>query len=186
VPQQIPPERDETTETGKIQVFTGDGKGKTTAALGLAWRAIGRGLKVFMVQFLKAPDTSGEHFAAKAFAPLFTIKPMGKEGFIRRRGCDPLDQIMAEMALEEAREAMLSGEYDLIILDEINVAVHLGLLNVTDLLELIDLKPEKVELVLTGRYAHPGVIERADMVLEMKKIKHHFDKGVMARKGIEY
>jgi len=173
-------------ETGKIQVFTGEGKGKTTAALGLAWRAIGRGLRVFMVQFLKAPDTSGEHFAAHAFAPMMTIKPMGRKGFIRRRGCEPLDTVMAELAMEEARGAMLSGEYEVVILDEINVAVHLGLVDVKELLDLIDCKPDNVELVLTGRYAHPQIVIRADVVLEMRKIKHHFDNGVAAREGIEY
>lgn len=171
---------------GTIQVFTGEGKGKTTAALGLAWRAIGRGLKVFMVQFLKAPETSGEHFAAEAFAPLLTIKPMGRKGFIRRRGCEPLDTVMAEVALEEARSAMLSGRYDMIILDEINMAVYLGLIKLQDILEFMKSKPENVELVLTGRYAHPGIIELADYVLEMKKIKHHFDSGMPAREGIEY
>jgi cob(I)alamin adenosyltransferase len=171
---------------GTIQVFTGEGKGKTTAALGLAWRAVGRGLTVFMVQFLKAPDTSGEHFAAEAFAPLLTIKPMGRKGFIYRRGCQPLDTLMAELALEEARSAMLSGHYDMIILDEINVAVHLGLIDLQDLLEFMKSKPQSVELVLTGRYAHPQVVELADSVLEMKKIKHHFDSGIEAREGIEY
>jgi cob(I)alamin adenosyltransferase len=174
------------TETGKIQVFTGEGKGKTTAALGLAWRAIGRGLKVFMVQFMKAPDTSGEHFAAKAFAPMMTIKPMGRKGFIVGRGCDPLDAVMAELALEEARNAMLGGEYDVIILDEINVAVNFGIVDVKNVLELLEAKPKKVEMVLTGRYAHPEVITHADVVLEMKKIKHHYDNGVAAREGIEY
>ena len=168
--------------TGSIQVYTGEGKGKTTAALGLAWRAIGRGLKVFMVQFLKAPETSGEQFAAEAFAPMLTIKPMGRKGF----GCEPLDAIMAERGLEEARNAMLSGEYGIVILDEINSAVHLGLVEPQTVLELMDAKPENVELVLTGRYAHPKVIERADCVLEVKKIKHHFDKGVEGREGIEY
>lgn len=168
--------------TGSIQVYTGEGKGKTTAALGLAWRAIGRGLKVFMVQFLKAPETSGEQFAAEAFAPMLTIKPMGRKGF----GCEPLDVIMAERGLEEARNAMLSGEYGIVILDEINIAVHLGLVEPQTVLELMDAKPENVELVLTGRYAHPKVIERADCVLEVKKIKHHFDKGVEGREGIEY
>ncbi|MCX5860713.1 MAG: cob(I)yrinic acid a,c-diamide adenosyltransferase [Deltaproteobacteria bacterium] len=168
--------------TGSIQVYTGEGKGKTTAALGLAWRAIGRGLKVFMVQFLKAPETSGEQFAAEAFAPMLTIKPMGRKGF----GCEPLDAIMAERGLEEARNAMLSGEYGIVILDEINIAVHLGLVEPQTVLELMDAKPENVELVLTGRYAHPKVIERADCVLEVKKIKHHFDKGVEGREGIEY
>ncbi len=173
-------------ETGKIQVFTGEGKGKTTAALGLAWRAIGRGLKVFMVQFLKAPDTSGEHFAAHAFAPMMIIKPMGRKGFIHRRGLEPLDTVMAELALEEARTAMLGGEFDVIILDEINVAVNLGIIAIKDLLDLMEAKPENVELVLTGRYAHPEVVLRADVVLEMRKIKHHYDNGVVAREGIEY
>ncbi|MFC1833589.1 cob(I)yrinic acid a,c-diamide adenosyltransferase [Thermodesulfobacteriota bacterium] len=173
-------------DEGKIQVFTGEGKGKTTAALGLAWRAIGRGLRVFMVQFLKAPETSGEHFAAKAFGDRMTIKPMGRKGFIRRRGCEPLDALMAEIALEEARFALTGKEYDVIILDEVNVAVHLGLVEVEDLLELMSSRPDKVELVLTGRYAHPDVVERADSVLEMRKIKHPFDQGVPARRGIEY
>jgi cob(I)alamin adenosyltransferase len=135
-----------------------------------------------MVQFLKAPETSGEQFAAEAFAPMLTIKPMGRKGF----GCEPLDAIMAERGLEEARNAMLSGEYGIVILDEINIAVHLGLVEPQTVLELMDAKPENVELVLTGRYAHPKVIERADCVLEVKKIKHHFDKGVEGREGIEY
>lgn len=173
-------------ETGKIQVFTGEGKGKTTAALGVAWRAIGMGRRVFMVQFLKAPETSGEQFAAHAFAPMITIKSMGRKGLIRRRGAEPLDAAMAEVALEEARNAMLSGKYDVIILDEINVAVNLGLVKVKDLLNLMDARPENVELVLTGRYADPEIVMRADVVLEMKKVKHHFDKGTPAREGIEY
>jgi cob(I)alamin adenosyltransferase len=173
-------------DNGKILVFTGEGKGKTTSALGLAWQAVGRGRKVFMVQFLKAPDTSGEHFAVHAFAPLLTIKPMGRKGFIRRSGPDTLDTDMAEQALKEARAAMVSGEYDVVILDEVNVAAHLGLIRIEHLLELIDLKPASVDLVLTGRSAHLELIHRADVVLEMKKIKHHFDDGVAAREGIEY
>ena len=171
---------------GKVQVFTGDGKGKTTAAAGSALRAAGRGLKVLMIQFLKAPDTSGEHFAAKALEPMITIKPMGRKGFIRRRGCEPLDAVMAETALEEAKMAMVGGEYDMIILDEVNIAVHFGLISVEAVVKLMDSRPEKVELILTGRYARPEVISRADVVLEMKKIKHHYDKGIGAREGIEF
>lgn len=171
---------------GRIQVYTGEGKGKTTAALGLAWRALGRGLKVYMVQFLKAPDSSGEHLAAHAFGSMFTIKPMGKRGFILGRGGKPLDKAMAETALEEARHAMLEGNNDLVILDEINVAVYLGLIDVADLLEFLASKPDGVEIVLTGRYAHPDVIEVADAVMEIKKLKHHFDNGVPAEEGIEY
>jgi cob(I)alamin adenosyltransferase len=171
---------------GKIQVFTGEGKGKTTAAVGLAVRAIGRGFRVFMVQFLKAPDTSGEQIALKSLAPMITIKPMGRKGFIFERGCEPMDVEMAKKALAEARSAMLSGEFDMIILDEVNVAENLGLIDIQEVLDLMNSKPDNVELVLTGRYAHPEIINRADVVLEMKKIKHHFDKGVRARNGIEY
>lgn len=171
---------------GRIQAFTGEGKGKTTAALGLALRAIGRGLKVLMVQFLKAPDSSGEHIAVRPLAPMLTIKPMGRKGFIGSKGPDHMDIVMAELALEEARTAMLSGSYDVIILDEVNFAVHLGLISVQRLLEFLDSKPDKVELVLTGRYAAPEVIGRADLVQEMKKIKHHFDQGGKARIGFEY
>ncbi|HMK34770.1 MAG TPA: cob(I)yrinic acid a,c-diamide adenosyltransferase [Desulfomonilaceae bacterium] len=171
---------------GRIQVFTGEGKGKTTAALGLAVRAIGRGLKVFMVQFLKAPDTSGEHTAVQSLAPMLIIKAMGRKGFIKKQGPDPLDTRMAELALQEACKAMLSGSYDVIILDEVNIAVNLRLISVQRLLEFLDSKPANVEVVLTGRYAHPEIISRADAVQEMKKIKHHFDKGGKARKGFEY
>lgn len=171
---------------GKIQVFTGEGKGKTTAAVGLAVRAIGRGFKVFMVQFLKAPNTSGEQIALQALAPSMIIKPMGRKGFIFRRGCEPADIAMATQALDEARSAMLSGNFDVIVLDEVNVAVHLGLIDVQDVLDLINSKPDKVGLVFTGRNASPEIIDQADVVTEMRKIKHHFDKGVRARNGIEY
>jgi cob(I)alamin adenosyltransferase len=170
----------------KIQVYTGEGKGKTTAALGVAWQAVGRGLKVFMIQFLKSPASSGEHFAAEAFGGMLTIKPMGKKGFIRRKGGDSLDTRMAVQAMETARTATVSGEYDIVILDEINVAIHLGLIAPEAVLELIDSIPEQVQLVLTGRYAHPEIIKRADCVLEMKKIKHPFDLGLEAREGIEF
>lgn len=173
-------------DEGKIQVFTGEGKGKTTAALGLAWRAIGRGKKVLMIQLLKAPNTSGEQLAADALGSRFDMKPVGRKGFIYRTGCEPLDRTLAEIGLEEVRKAYAAGYYDVIILDEVNVAVHLGVLDVEDVLELMDSKPAHVELILTGRYAPKAVVEKADAVLEMKKIKHHFDAGVPAREGIEY
>lgn len=173
-------------ESGKIQVFTGEGKGKTTAALGLAVRAIGRGQKVFMVQFLKAPDTSGEHVAVQSLVPLLIIKAMGNKGFIGRNGPGPQDISMAQLALDEARTAMLSGLYDVIMLDEVIVAVNLGLITIQSLLEFLDSKPNNVEMVLTGRYAPPEIVSRADAVHEMKNVKHHFDKGGKARKGFEY
>ncbi len=171
---------------GKVQIFTGEGKGKTTAAVGQAIRAAARGLKILMIQFLKAADTSGEHFSLKTFEPQIVVKPMGRKGFIRRRGCEPLDVLMAEMALDEAKNAMLGEEYDIIILDELNYAVDFGLIEVEKVIDLLESRPENIELILTGRNARPEVISRADVVVEMKKIKHHFDKGVGARKGIEY
>jgi len=170
---------------GKIRVFTGEGKGKTTAAVGLAVLAVGRGFKVFMVQFLKAPGTTGEQIAIKSLAPKIIIKPMGRKGFIRCGG-EPMDVAMAKHALDEARSTMLSGNFDMIVLDEVNVAVHLGLIDVQDILDLMNSKPDNVELVLTGRDARPEVINRADVVIEMKKIKHQFDQGVKAQKGIDY
>lgn len=172
--------------TGEIRVITGEGKGKTTSALGMALLAIGKGMKVFFVQFLKAPDTSGEHFAAKAFEPMMVMKPMGREGFIHRRGLHPQDRVMAQRALEEARTAMLTGEYELVVLDEVNVAIHLGLLDVQQLLDFLDSKPREVSLVLTGRYAQAQIEDRADVVLEMRKIKHHFDEGIGAKEGIDF
>jgi cob(I)alamin adenosyltransferase len=173
-------------EEGQIHVYTGDGKGKTTAALGLACMAISRDLRVFMVQFLKRPNTSGEHFAAEALSPLFTIKPMGRGGFIGRRQFEPEDRAVGQRALEEAREAMLGGEYAMIILDEANVAVHFGVIDLKQLLDFVSAKPENVVLVITGRNAHPDVIDLADVVVEMKKIKHYFDNGVKPMKGIDY
>jgi cob(I)alamin adenosyltransferase len=171
---------------GKVRVFTGEGKGKTTSAVGLAVLAVARGFKVLMIQFLKASDTTGEHIALRSLAPKIIIKPMGRKGFIFRRGCEPMDIAMAKHALDEARSTMGNGNYDIIVLDEVNVAVHLGLIKVQDVLNLINSKPDNVELVLTGRYAHPEIIDRADVVFQMKKIKHHFDRGVKAQKGIDY
>jgi len=173
-------------EKGLTYVFTGDGKGKTTAALGLAWRAVSRGLKVCMVQFLKTPYTSGEHFAADLLSPMFTIRPMGRNGFIGDRPLEPEDFSAADAALEAARAAICSGEYGVVILDEANVAVHKKILDVKKLLEVMADKPSDLVLVVTGRNAHRDVIDLADVVVEMKKIKHYFDKGVRAVEGIDY
>ncbi len=173
-------------DRGRIRVITGEGKGKTTSALGLAIGAGGKGLKVFMAQFLKTPDTSGEHVAVEALDPSLRICPMGRRGFIHRRGIEPEDRQMARQAVEMAREEMMGGYYDVIVLDEINVAIHVGLIVEEDLLHIIDAKPPRVELIITGRYALPSVIERADTALEMRKIKHHFESGIPPREGIEY
>lgn len=173
-------------EQGEVQVITGDGKGKTTAALGMALTAVARGLKVFMVQFLKAPDTSGEHFSAQALSGQLTIRPMGRKGFIRRRRADREDKSMANKALEEARAALVSGNYRMVILDEANVAASLGLVGVEELMELLEAKPDYVTLIITGRSAPPELLDRADSVLEMRKVKHPFDSGIPAMEGIEF
>lgn len=174
------------SDRGEIGVITGDGKGKTTAALGLALQALGRGSRVMMVQFLKSPDSSGEHFAAKALAPRFVIKPMGRKGFIRKRGGKPEDEVLAQEAFEEARAAVMSGEYNLVVLDEINIALFMGLIAPEAVLDLAKKKPERVGLIFTGRNARPEVLEAADYVIEMKNVKHYYDAGVAAREGIEY
>ncbi len=171
---------------GRILVFTGAGKGKTTRALGMALQAVTRGLNAYMVQLMKAPDSSGEHFAVKRLGTAFTIEPMGRKGFIRKREGDHADRLMAESALAKARAIMTGGDYDVIILDEINVAVRLNLLRMEDVLDLIAIKPENLDLVLTGRDAHPDICARADEVVEMVNIKHHFERGVRALRGIEY
>ncbi|MEN6559987.1 MAG: cob(I)yrinic acid a,c-diamide adenosyltransferase [Acidobacteriota bacterium] len=171
--------------TGYVQIYTGNGKGKTTAAFGLAFRAAGHGLRTYVAQFLKAQPT-GEIEAAKKLAPLITIEQFGREGFITVKdgpGDEDIDRARAGLA--RAREAMLSGEYRIVVLDEVNTAVHFRILPEADVLALIDERPAGVELVLTGRYAPESFIDRADLVTEMTEIKHYFAKGVKARKGIE-
>lgn len=172
-------------EKGYIQVYTGNGKGKTTAALGLALRAVGRGLKVCMVQFMKGGGPYGEHLAAEMLKPYLTIIPTGREGWVRRDSPDPEDIRLANEALRMAHEALTGGEYDLVILDEVNGAVSFGLLDVDAVLDLMRSRPASVELVLTGRNAHEKVIEAADLVTEMREIRHYYKAGVSSRTGIE-
>lgn len=172
-------------EQGLIQVYTGNGKGKTTAALGLAFRAVGRGLKVIMIQFMKGGGPYGEHAAAERLAPELTIIPTGRPGWVNRENPDPEDVRLAHAALEMAHEAMVSGQYDLVILDEINGSVSFGLLNVEELLQFMADKPAQVELVLTGRNVDERVIAAADLVTEMREVKHYYRAGVPARVGIE-
>ena len=172
---------------GMVILYTGDGKGKTTAALGLALRAVGRGLKVLMIQFIKEEGSSGEHFSSARLHPEFELIATGK-GFVGMAGdTHPFEdhKKAAEEGLELARERMLSGEYDVVILDEICNAVNLGLLKLEDVVELIDAKPDKVHLVLTGRDANKELIDRADLVTEMRKVKHPFERGRWARIGID-
>ena len=172
-------------ERGCVQVYTGNCKGKTTAALGLAFRAVGRGLKVVMIQFMKGGGPYGEHLAAKRLAPEFTIISTGREGWVNKDNPAKEDVDLAVAALALAKEKLLSCEYDMVILDEVNGAVGFGLITVDDLLELIRIRPERVELVLTGREADPKVIKAADLVTEMLEVKHYYKAGVPSRIGIE-
>jgi len=172
---------------GLIIVHTGPGKGKTTAALGLAMRAVGSGLRVLMVQFIKGSWHYGELDAAEMLgADKLTIRPMGR-GFVKLGGeIDPEDKKAAEEAWTFAREKLFSGEYDMIILDEINYAINYGLLPVGPVVEALKQKPEMVHVVLTGRSAPAEIIEVADTVTEMREVKHAYQKGIEAQRGIEY
>jgi cob(I)alamin adenosyltransferase len=168
---------------GYTQVYTGNGKGKTTAAIGLAIRAAGAGLKVFIAQFIKMGDYS-EIKALKRFSDLITVEQFGLGRFTNRQPA-PEDIEAAQAGLEKVRTVMLSDEYNIIIMEEANVAAKLGLFEVQDLLKIIINKPYDKELVITGRGASPRIIEKADLVTEMKPIKHYYQKGVPARVGIE-
>ena len=168
---------------GYTQVYTGNGKGKTTAAIGLAIRAAGAGLNVFIAQFIKMGDYS-EIKALQRFSDLITVEQFGLGRFANRKPA--LEDIeAAQKGLEKVRNVMASDEYNIIIMEEANVAVKLGLFDEQDLLKLIINKPLDKELVITGRGAAPRIIENADLVTEMKPIKHYFQKGVPARIGIE-
>ncbi|MDA8428053.1 MAG: cob(I)yrinic acid a,c-diamide adenosyltransferase [Geobacteraceae bacterium] len=171
-------------ERGCVQVYTGNGKGKTTAALGLALRAVGRGLRVCVFQFIKGGGPYGEHLVAEKLAPLFTIIQSGRPGWVNTKDIDE-DRRVAQEALVRVQGLLKSGDYDLVVLDEINGALGFGLVDVEQVLDLIALKPERVELVLTGRNAHERVIAAADLVTEMREVKHYYAAGVPARSGIE-
>jgi cob(I)alamin adenosyltransferase len=169
---------------GYIHVYTGDGKGKTTASFGLSLRAAGAGLRVFIAQFVKGMHYS-ELDAFERFADLITIEQFGRGCFVKGKPTQE-DIEAAHKGLARAREVLVSGDYDVVILDEANICTLFGLFSVEELLELVDARPENIELVITGRRADPRVIERADLVTEMREIKHYYHtQGVKARKGIE-
>jgi cob(I)alamin adenosyltransferase len=172
---------------GLIIVNTGPGKGKTTAAMGTGLRAVGNGRRVLMLQFLKGSWHYGELDAVKAFDGKFVMKQMGR-GFVKVGGAetDPEDIRMVEQAWDEASAAILSGEWDLVILDEINYAITYGMLDPAKVVEVLKRKPEMVHVILTGRNAHASIIEIADTVTEMREVKHAYQKGIMAQIGIEY
>ncbi|MCS7116514.1 MAG: cob(I)yrinic acid a,c-diamide adenosyltransferase [Nitrososphaerota archaeon] len=172
---------------GFVIVYTGDGKGKTTAALGLALRAIGHDLKVLMIQFIKGRWNYGELKSAKRLSPNFEIVTMGR-GYVRKDDKVEFEKhkVAAKEALEFSKEKLISGKYDVVILDEINYAQNLQLISVEDILDLIRSKPPSITLVLTGNYAHPSILEVADLVTEMRMIKHPYQRGIKGEKGIDY
>jgi len=178
---------DEQKKKGLILVNTGNGKGKTTAALGMALRAWGQGMKILVIQFIKGGWKYGELKAAEKLGANFEMRQMGG-GFIKGKDDQSLDEHRhaALEALDAARAEISSEKYDMIILDEILYAIHYGLVALDDVLALLDKKPGSLHLVMTGRNASPEIIERADLVTEMREIKHPFTQGIPAQKGIEY
>ncbi len=171
--------------SGYVHVYTGNGKGKTTAALGLTLRAAGAGWNVFFAQFAKGKATS-ERAALERFGDRITMRQYGQPHFIRgNTGPDDADLDLARRGLAECREAITSGRYRLVVLDEANLGPMLRLFPVEELLELVDARPDGVELVVTGRGADRRLLDRADLVTEMQEIKHYYRQGVLARTGIE-
>lgn len=169
---------------GLVMVYTGDGKGKTTAAVGQALRALGHGYRVMMIHFMKGRDY-GE-FLAAAGLPGLTIVKAGRDSFVKRHAPEQVDIDLAKEGFKKAEEAILSAAYDMVILDEVIVALDFGLLEEAELLALLDKKPAGVCVILTGRAASPALVKRADLVSEVLKIKHHYDQGVQECPGIEY
>jgi len=172
-------------EKGLVQVYTGDGKGKTTAAFGLTLRAVGRCLKVYVIQFIKGGFDYGELYVADKL-PNLRLKAFGRGKFVTSNPPDAEDIRLAREAFNLAKKVVGAGEYDVVVLDEINVALSLRLIGLEEVLKLIKKKPRHVELVLTGRDAPEEVVGVADLVTEMREVKHPFKKGHQARKGIEY
>jgi cob(I)alamin adenosyltransferase len=170
---------------GLIQVYTGDGKGKTTCALGLAFRAVGQGFKVFMVQFMKGRET-GEIRAAARLAPDLTIRSFGRPGLVNLRSPAPKGLALLQEAWDLARQVITAGDHDLVILDEINLALTFKLLPWEEVLETLRQRPPWVEIVLTGRQAPPELIDLADLATEMHPLKHYYTTGTPARRGIEW
>lgn len=173
------------TRKGLVQVFTGNGKGKTTAAIGAIVRAAGHGWHVFLVSFMKGSYTQGEYKALSRL-PNVEIAQFGLRKFTDPANIKLEEKEQAEAALEAARKAVSSGNYDLVVLDEVNVALSYDLIALDEIIKLIEDKPPRVELILTGRYASNRLLEATDLVTEMVKVKHPFDSGIKARKGIEY
>lgn len=173
-------------ELGLIQIYTGNGKGKTTAALGLSLRAVGNGLRVCFIQFLKGRNVTGELLATEAFDGSFRIEQYGSGRFLSKRKPTPDELGFAAKALERAREAMVNKACDLLVLDEISHAINKGLVDLAAVQELILSRPPGLEIILTGRNMPPELIALADLVSEIQEIKHPHEQGIRARKGIEF
>lgn len=171
-------------DKGYVHIYTGPGKGKTTAAIGLGVRAAGAGLKVYMIQFMKGRKYNELNSIDKI--DNFTYVQFGRDEFVNRENPDKIDIELARKGFEHAKEIIKSNEYDILILDEINVAVDFKLIPLDDLIKLIEEKPKELELILTGRYANPKIVKLADYVTEMLEIKHPYQRGVKARRGIDY
>ena len=170
---------------GLVIVITGNGKGKTTAAFGQALCAVGQGLRVLILQFMKGRDY-GEFIAAEKYLPRLTVRRCGLDSFVMRDRPAPLDVELAREGFALAKKAAASGKYDMIILDEINVAVDFKLIPLEELIDLIRSKPPALDLILTGRYAAKAVIRLADTVSDIREVKHHYAAGIKDRAGIEY
>jgi cob(I)alamin adenosyltransferase len=168
-----------------VQIYTGNGKGKTTAALGAALRAIGHGFKVIMIQFMKGEIGYGELEASRQL-PNFVIEQYGRPEFVNPDNPDEEDIRLAKEGLDRAKNIIKNKEFDLVILDEINVAVSFGLIKAEEVIELIKATPESMQLILTGRYMPDDFVQYADLVSEVHEVKHHFQKGTPPTKGIEY
>ena len=171
---------------GLVQVYTGNGKGKTTAALGLAFRAAGHGYKTKIIQFMKGQINYGELKAAKRFKGLITIVQAGRKEFVSKKRPAKIDIDLAQKAIRLAQKEMVKAGVDILVLDEINCAIDFGLVSLDQALELVRLKPQSMELVLTGCWARPEIIKLADLVSEVRAVKHPWEKGIKARKGIEF
>jgi len=176
---------DEPITKGLVEIYTGNGKGKTSAALGVAIRALGHGLRVHVIYFMKGDYPYGERNVLARLSNV-SFQSFGHEHFIDPQNVQEEEREQARQALQAAREAIASGNFDLVVLDEVNIAASWKLVEVEDVIKLIKEKPENVELILTGRHADERLIEIADLVTEMMEIKHPFRKGIQARRGIEY
>lgn len=171
---------------GLVQIYTGNGKGKTTASLGLAFRAVGQGFRVHVIQFMKGRSNTGELKSAEKLAPLLTISQFGRQGFIMEGGPIREDYQLAEKAMQEADLFLQDNSSGMLILDEIGNALRYELISLESVQTMIREKPPGVELILTGRGIPPEIVEAADLVTEMREVKHPYAKGVPSRRGIEY